>query len=250
MIMAKSITEARANCEHLVRGEGRESWVSRFFKATADAPDQPVAFLVDKKPGSVIAPHFHEVNQFQVIVGGYGKLGKQDVKPFTLHYTNGFTGYGPITAEDEGISFFTLRNRLDPGGARFFPEGRSFMKPARKRHRVSAHLVLSDDEALKSRTSEVLETAIELEPDGLAAWFLRAVPGVKTQAPSPADGGGQYLIVARGTLLYDGAAFPELSCVYVPADSESMPLEAGAQGLEVLIAQFPTAEAHLLDDNC
>jgi hypothetical protein len=245
MIMAKSITEARANCEHLVRGEGCESWVSRFFKATADAPDQPVAFLVDKKPGSVIAPHFHEVNQFQVIVGGYGKLGKQDVKPFTLHYTNGFTGYGPITAEDEGISFFTLRNRLDPGGARFFPEGRSFMKPARKRHRVSAHLVLSDDEALKSRTSEVLETAIELEPDGLAAWFLRAVPGVKTQAPSPADGGGQYLIVARGTLLYDSAAFPELSCVYVPADSESMPLEAGAQGLEVLIAQFPTAEAHV-----
>ncbi len=244
MIMAKSITEARANCEHLVHGEGRESWVSRFFKATKDTPDKPVAFLVDKKPDSVIAPHFHEVNQFQVIVGGYGKLGKQEVKPFSLHYTNGFTGYGPITADDEGISFFTLRNRLDPGGARFFPEGRSFMKPARKRHRVSDHLVLSDDEALRSRTSEVLETVIEPEDDGLAAWFLRAVPGAMTQAPSPADGGGQYLIVARGTLLYDGDVLPELSCVYVSADSESMRLEAGAKGLEVLIAQFPVTEAH------
>lgn len=249
MIMAKSITEARTNCEHLVHGEGRESWVFRFFKATAATPEHPVAFLVDKKPSSVIAPHFHEVNQFQVIVGGYGKLGKQEVKPFVLHYTNGFTGYGPIIAEDEGLSFFTLRNRFDPGGARFFPEGRSFMQPARKRHRVSKHLVLSDDEALKSRTCEVLETAIEPEDDGLAAWFLRAVPGTKTHAPSPAGGGGQYLIVARGTLWYDGEAFPELSCVYVPADSEPMALEAASEGLEVLIAQFPTAEAHLSDSD-
>lgn len=248
MIMAKSITEARANCEHLVRGEGRESWVSRFFKATQDDPDQPVAFLVDKKPHSVIAPHFHEVNQFQVIVGGHGKLGKQAVQPFVLHYTNGFTGYGPIAAEDEGISFLTLRNRLDPGGARFFPAGRSFMKPARKRHRVSGHLGLSDDEALGSRTCEVLETVIELEEDGLAAWFLRAVPGATTQAPSPADGGGQYVIVARGTLVHDGAEYPELSCVYVPADAEPMRLEAGAAGLEVLIAQFPVAEAYVLDN--
>lgn len=247
MIMAKSITEARANCEHRVHGEARESWISRFFKATADAPDHPVAFLVDKKPDSVIPPHFHEVNQFQVIVGGHGKLGKQDVKPFSLHYTNGYTGYGPIVAEDEGIAFFTLRNRFDPG-ARFFPEGRAFMRPARKRHRLSGHLVLSDDDALKSRTSEVLETAIEPEDDGLAAWFLRAVPGAKTYAPSPVDGGGQYLIVARGTLLYEGAELPELSCAYVPADAEPMLLEAGPDGLEVLIAQFPTAEASLSDN--
>jgi hypothetical protein len=73
---------------------------------------------------------------------------------------------------------------------------------------------------------------------------LRAAPGAKTYAPSPAGGGGQYLVVARGTLLYDGEVLPELSCVYVSADSEPMPLEAGAEGLEVLIAQFPTAEAN------
>ncbi len=123
------------------------------------------------------------------------------------------------------------------------------MKPARKCHRVSEHLVLSDDETLKNRTHEVLETAIEPEEDGLAVWFLRAVPGEKTQAPSPADGGGQYLIVARGTLWYDGEVYPELSCVHVPADSEPILLEAGAEGLEVLIAQFPTDEAHSLDNN-
>jgi hypothetical protein len=71
------------------------------------------------------------------------------------------------------------------------------------------------------------------------------VPGAKTHAPSPADGGGQYLVVARGTLLYDREAWPALSCVYVSADSEPMLLEAGVEGLEVLIAQFPKVEAHL-----
>ncbi len=204
--------------------------------------DSPIGRVFIDKTDSVIAPHFHEVNQFQVIVGGYGKLGKQEVKPFSLHYTNGYTGYGPITADDEGISFFTLRNRFDPG-AKFFPEGRSFMKPAKKRHRVSGHLELSDDEALKCRTSEALETAIEPEADGLAAWFQRVAPGAKTHAPSPENSGGQYVIVARGTLIYDGNTFPELSCAYVSADAGPMPLEAGPEGLEVLVAQFPTAEA-------
>ena len=242
MMMAKSITEARANREHRQRGEGRDSWVSRFFKATAENPDQPVAFLVEKMPDSVIPPHFHEVNQFQVIVEGGGKLGKQDVKPFVVHYTNGFTGYGPIAAADEGIAFMTLRNRFDPG-ARFFPEGRSFMQPARKRHRVSAHLALSDAEALKSRASNVLEAVIEREDDGLAAWFMRLAPESQMLAPSPADGGGQYLIVARGALVRAGETLPELSCVYASADSEPMRLEASAEGLEALLVQFPTAEA-------
>ena len=243
MMIAKSMTEARANREHRARGAGRDSWVSRLFKATADNPEQPVAFLVEKEPDSVIPPHFHEVNQFQIIVGGSGKLGKQDVQPFVLHYTNGFTGYGPITAADDGIAFMTLRNRFDPG-ARFFPEGRSFMQPARKRHRVSSHLALSDAEALTSRTSDALETVLELEDDGLAAWFARLAPGSRLQAPSPTSGGGQYLIVARGALLYEGEALPELSCVYASADSEPMRLEAGPEGLEALIAQFPTAEAN------
>ena len=53
MILAKSIAEARAQRTHLIHADGRESWVSRFFTASADTPDQPVAFLVEKQ-----AEHF------------------------------------------------------------------------------------------------------------------------------------------------------------------------------------------------
>ena len=204
MVVAKSIAEARSDFTHIVHDDGRESWVSRFFNATPEEPERPVAFLVDKKAHGIVPPHFHEVNQFQIIAQGSGWLGKQDVQPFTVHYTNGFTGYGPICADEEGISFFTLRNRYNPGGAHYFPEGRSFMKPAPRRHRVSDHLELSKTEALKSRQDEVLETVFEPESDGLAAWFLRAIPGTITHAPSPDQGGGQYVVVAGGTLVHDG----------------------------------------------
>jgi hypothetical protein len=244
MILAKSLSEACAQRTHLVHPDGRETWVSRFFTASAEAPATPVAFLVEKKAHAIIPTHFHEVNQFQVIVGGYGTLGKHEVRPFTTHFTNGFTGYGPIAAAAEGMAFFTLRNRFDPGGARYFPAGRSFMKPAPKRHRLSDPVIPSDAVALRSRQSEVQETVFAPEADGLAAWFLRAVPDTCTHLPAPGQGGGQYILVAGGTLLHAGVVFPSLSCVYVSAEGNPFALHAGPDGLEVLILQFPVAEAH------
>ena len=82
------------------------------------------------------------------------------------------------------------------------------------------------------------------EPDGLAAWFLRAVPGTTTHTPVSIQGGGQYVIVAGGTLLYDRVELPRLSCAYAASDEGPLALQAGADGLEVLILQFPVAEAY------
>jgi hypothetical protein len=244
MILAKSLAEARAQRTHLVHPDGRETWVSRLFTTSAEAPDTPVAFLVEKKAHAIIPTHFHEVNQFQVIVEGHGTLGKHEVRPFTTHFTNGFTGYGPIVAAAEGLAFFTLSNRFDPGGARYFPAGRSFMKPAPKRHRLSDPVVPSDAVALRSRRCAVQETVLPPEADGLAAWFLRAVPDTLTSLPMSSPQGGQYILVAGGTLLYDDLVLPGLSCVYVSAEEHPLALQAGPAGLEALILQFPVAEAY------
>lgn len=248
MILAKSLAEARAQCTHLVHPDGRETWVSRLFTASAEAPEAPVAFLVEKKAHAIIPTHFHEVNQFQIIVEGHGTLGKHAVQPFTVHFTNGFTGYGPITAAEEGIAFFTLRNRFDPGGARFFPAGRSFMKPAPKRHRLSEPLVPSNAAALQGRRSAVQETVFVPEVDGLAAWFLRAVPDTLTHTPAAAPGGGRYILVAGGSLVYGGEVFPRLSCLYASAEEPSFALQAGPDGLEALLLQFPVSEAYPLQN--
>jgi hypothetical protein len=245
MMLAKSMSEARVNRTHRLHPDGRETWISRFFTASAEAPEQPVAFYVEKKAYAVIPPHFHAVNQFQVIAAGSGTLGKQAVEPLTLHYTNGYTGYGPICAGEEGIAFFTLRNRFDAGGARFFPGGRSFMKPAPKRHCVSGPLTLSSAAHLQSREDQALETIIEPEADGLAAWFLRVAPSTTTYTPAAEQGGGQYIIVAGGSWLCDGVELPRLSCAYVSADAGPIALQAGPHGLETLVVQFPSTEAYV-----
>jgi hypothetical protein len=172
-------------------------------------------------------------------------LGKQEVQPLTLHYTNAYTGYGPIGAAEDGIAFFTLRNQFDAGGARYFPAGRSFMKPAPKRHRVSDHIAVSAAAALQNRQCASLDTVFAPEADGLAAWLLRAVPNAVTTIPEPAQGGGQYVLVAGGSLLHNGQTLPRLSCLYASCDEVPLALRAGPDGLEVLIVQFPVTAAAL-----
>ena len=79
-----------------------------------------MAFLVEKEAGAVVHPHFHQADQYQVIVQGSGRLGLHDIASVAVHYTDAYSAYGPIVAADEGVSWFTLRNAWDPG-ARYMP---------------------------------------------------------------------------------------------------------------------------------
>jgi hypothetical protein len=142
------------------------------------------------------------------------------------------------------MAFFTLRNRWDAGGACYFPAGQSFMQPAPKRHHLVGPPALSSTAALYSRQHAACDVVLAQEDDGLAAWFLRLGPNMRTLAPDPAHGGGQYLLVARGTLLHDGAVLPRLSCLYVSPDTSPFVPQSGAEGLEILVLQFPVAEAY------
>jgi quercetin dioxygenase-like cupin family protein len=53
----------------------------------ADEAPHPMAFLVKKGPGAVTRPHFHQADQFQVVVAGRGMLGDRDFSDGTVHYT-------------------------------------------------------------------------------------------------------------------------------------------------------------------
>jgi uncharacterized protein YjbI with pentapeptide repeats len=243
MILAQSLAAARAQRTPRVLPDGRTIWVSQVFPVSGATSEMPVASFVEQLPHTIIPSHFHAVNQFQVLVEGQGTLGKRAVHPWTVHYTNGFTGYGPLCAAAAGLAFFTFRNRYDAGGARYFPAGQSFMQPAPRRHHLAGPLVLSSAAALHSRQHATCDLVLAPEDDGLAAWWLRLGPYMRTHAPDPAHGGGQYLLVAGGTLLHDGARLPQLSCLYVSTDSDPFVLQSGAEGLETLLLQFPVAEA-------
>ena len=243
MILAQALAEVRAQRAQRILPDGQAIWVSRVFPTSGATPAMPMASFVEQLAHTTIPTHFHAANQFQVVVEGQGTLGKSAVHPWTVHYTNGFAGYGPLCANAAGMAFFTLRNHWDAGGARYFPAGQSFMQPAPKRHHLVGPLVCSSVAALHSRQHTTCDSVLAQEEDGLAVWFLHLGPGMRTHAPDSAQGGGQYLLVAGGTLVHDGALWPRLSCLYISADTGPFVLQSGAEGLEILLLQFPVAEA-------
>jgi len=248
MLLARSTEEAQQN-QRIVHVHGYDYVLSEYIGAApirgmyvegneVNDNDLPQGFLVEQPPGSVTPPHFHEVNQFQVFVGGNGKMGKQEAQPVTVHYAGGHTPYGPITAGDAGVQYFTLRAAWDPG-AKYMPKSRDLLKPVPRRHRMADPVDISDAPDLAARSEPGLDILMEREEDALAAYVLRMGSNARMPVPSPSDGGGQYHVVVNGGLMRDGKVMPKLSCLFVYPDESQYEVEAGPDGLEMLVLQFP-----------
>ena len=204
----------------------------------ANDDGRPQGFLVHQPPGAITPAHFHEPNQFQVFVAGNGRMGAAPAKPLTVQYANGHTPYGPIVAGDEGVQYFTLRQRWDPG-AKYLPASKDRLQKGRQRTRLKSGIDVSDEATRRSRTSATVETIMSEETDGLAAWIWRMGPGASMDLPAAARTGGQYLIVASGTQLHEGKALDRLSTIFVSPEEPPFNVAAGDDGLDLLVLQFP-----------
>jgi hypothetical protein len=191
----------------------------------------PMAFLVEQDPDSTACAHYHQADQFQVIVGGHGTMGTHEARPVTVHFAAKHTAYGPIRASDAGVQYFTLRNGFDPG-ARFMtvPENRTALRavPGRQ-HR----------EAVVGPLAQEVGAIIGPQPDGMGAWRYRAAAGDRLIGPDPAWGRGQYFVVVAGSISRDGQSIPRLSCIFVYPDDPPFSAFAGHEGADVIAMQFP-----------
>ncbi len=198
------------------------------------APDAvfPMAFLVEQDPGEVANAHFHQADQFQVVVAGDGTLGAHAVRPVSVHFAGAFTAYGPIRAGADGLTYFTLRNGFDPG-ARYMmrDENRVALRAiSRRRHREAVAGPL---------TGGGTDLLLGPEPDGLAAWWYRVAPGKCVAGPAPEQGRGQYWLVLDGCVQRDGGAMARLSCAFVYPDEAPFEATGGPAGATLLAMQFP-----------
>ncbi len=207
MIRTGTLEQAQANRRHLRLANGTGYWRSDLIQGDGDATEtwRPQAFLVQQDPDSVILPHFHEENEFQVFVEGDGTIGRNALRPVTVHYAGRHTGYGPITAGSRGLWYFSLRAIADPG-ARFLPESRDRMEKGPKRH--------------------LMGETIELQPDGIAAWVLRQ------PLPTP-RGAARFYIALSGELAWQGTRLPRFAVAFA---SEDFPFEGDGS---MLCVQFP-----------
>jgi len=209
----------------------------------------PMAFLVEKEPHALVRPHFHQADQYQVVVQGGGRLGQHDVGTVAVHYTDAWSAYGPIVAADEGIAWFTLRNAWD-SGARYMPAARAQLREARTRslhHREATAPPMPVASAAElSRTDRVsCLTVLETTADGMATWRYRVPAGGSINGRDPREGGGQFWIVLSGSVKAGGSdPLPPNSCIFVAPDDGCLPLTAGSPGTELLCVQFPKLARH------
>jgi hypothetical protein len=246
MTLVASAEAARVNRRRGAAPDGVTFWHTLYlgtsrYNMAPGTPDPdadalfPMAFLVEQDPGSTANAHYHQQDQFQLVVGGYGTLGLHEIRPVTVHFTGAHTAYGPIRAShDQGVWYFTLRNGFDPG-ARFMtmPENRTALRTVRdRRHRESVAGPLAEP-------TSPTELLLGPEPDGMTAWRYTLAQGEAVMGPDPAAGRGQYWVVTAGSLTHDGQDLPPMSCVFVYPDDPEFKAVAGADGTEVVAMQFP-----------
>ena len=203
----------------------------------------PMAFLVEKDAGAVVKPHFHLADQYQVVIQGGGSLGKHEIGTVAVHYTDAYSAYGPIIANDHGVSWFTLRNTWD-SGALYMPENRATLREGRAKmaHREATcgplpPLSVGDLAALSQTTAEAV---IEETTDGLGTWRYTLPAGASVTGPAPETGGGQYWLVSGGSACVPGGALlsPQ-SLVFVGPDEAAPAMTAGPGGADLICMQFP-----------
>ncbi len=233
----------RPDRTHVVRDNETETWRSDYTERKAGVPQ--VLLVEQHIPGSKILPHFHGIDQFQVFMDGTGKLGHHAVRPISIHYTNSYTGYGPIEAGPEGLSYYVLRPSLDTLGSQYLhvPEVRKNLKPGGKRFFLADDIEVETEEALRALRAPRTERVIAVEANdpeaGLFVDIVSLPPGAPHAMCDPATGGGQIVIVIAGAIACSGEVLGVRSSIAVTRDEVAISFAAGGDGAQLMVMQYP-----------
>jgi len=243
MIVMQSWDKARAT-KRARRTDTFEGHVTDFIATLEERAPGAQAFLVEQDPNWATPPHFHLEQQFQVVTAGGGSIGRHPVCPYAVHYAAPETGYGPITAGPEGISYLTLRAQGDTGAWYLHkPGSRERMRPGLKREQHHGMPSKSLSEAEIAGLSEAsVEDLIAPRADGLAAHLVRMGPGTILKLPALHANGGRHHVVTKGSVKLGGQTAAALSVAFAGPD-EASEFESGSAGVEVIVLQFPNVSA-------
>ncbi len=229
----RAVATAEANMREIVRkdGVGRRS---DYFGEPGMISNEPQGFLVERPyAGARIDPHFHDIDQFQVVVAGDGRIGKKEVRPVTFQYADAYTPYGPIIGRDDGISFFTLRNVAS--GGHFSMPGSKHLMPCRAGRNIAAVFEQGGPQPAEGEVTR--EPLMDVQADGVYAEGIR-FGGNAVAEGIPNEAGGQYYLVCAGTLIANGKELTDKSLIRTNPGEKTPTLRAGSSGASVLALQF------------
>jgi hypothetical protein len=199
----------------------------------------PAVSMVEQDAERDLRPHFHHADQFQVFFSGSGTLGKTPLRRYSVHYANAYTPYGPIHADKDGISYFTLRNGRS--GISFMPEARSELQNAKRApfQEIAETFTELTDAELRTLRNASEQTLFSNRESGLGAWVYRVPPGGTIASPDPSVGAGQYWLIVGGTVHAGDRSLPKDSFVFVSPDELPVSMACDSEGAEILVLRFP-----------
>jgi hypothetical protein len=239
MILVQNWETARATRKARVT-DTFKGHVTDFIAAHEKCTPGAQAFLVEQKPDWATPPHFHLEPQFQVVTAGSGCIGRNPVAPYAVHYAAAETGYGPITSGPDGMSYLTLRAQGDTGAYYLHkPGSRERMRAGLKReqrHGMPARALGAAD--IAAMHGALVEDLIAPRPDGLAAHLVRMGPRQRLDLPAAHAHAGRHHVVTKGGLRLASHQVTAFAVMFASPD-EPCAIEAGAEGVELLVLQFP-----------
>lgn len=194
-------------CEWRVNPQGQ--LIRALLGSTETIGDLPHAQVVEQPAAYVQRPHFHEIDQYQVIVGGSGHIGRIAVESGHYHYTDRATTYGPIVGDADGIHYLVLRPRGEHGvdiRAKFMPESRSIRSRRGGRHLYG--------DARDARPDAWTETSNN--GDGALVATIRVAPEIPVPEPADRDTGGPgYVALLDGEFTAAGTRLHAPSVIWL-----------------------------------
>lgn len=212
---------------------GKAEWMEN----GRDPKESPTVFLIEQPPNSTIPKHFHRCNQFQLFVAGGGKIGGHEIRPLMIHYAGAFTGYGPLIAGPDGLSYFTIRS-IHEEGAHILPEAASQLLKGPRRG-GQAEFVLSEASSRMSLARTTTEQILPPDRDGMSVWRAR-LPSEEAFVVRVSPGlAGVFVFVVTGGAVHAGQMLSTLEHIFVSAPASNIEIKAGSDGADILVLEMP-----------
>lgn len=244
--MTVFVDHREANYTEDAHADGNIQRQYDYFGKTSPNQFGPEAFFVDYGPERTTSAHFHSIDQFQIFFGGKGSLYQRHPIPAVeLHYADAFHTYGPFSAGEGRMQFFTLR----PCQGQYkgnMPAERHKLRYQGKR---GIHLALDPYLAATPGSGKVDTTAvIAREHDGLAATLFMAGDGAEITLPSAEASSGSYICVLAGEITVGDRTVGPRSLGWMPPGSKATTVRAAGSGTTSVLCMTypypPTPEAH------
>jgi hypothetical protein len=172
---------------------------SEWMLSGANPTDSPTIFLVEQGANSVLPAHYHRNNQFQLFVGGSGKIGARSLGPITVHYAGAYTAYGPLAAGPAGLLYFTIRPAHEIGAN--YVRGAANWPAGPRQHATSSLLTLPDPNVVARFDGPRVTTLFENEKLGLCAEIIQLPADTLLQSPPPGHALAHFVVVLDGELV-------------------------------------------------